>query len=147
MHPLVLELTGKKEPQDGLQGKFSVYHGFAAGLVFGQAGEGEYDDAIVRREDVVALRRKVVATVDASIAEDAADVTATLHGGRTVHVRVDHAIGSLERPLSDAAARGEIPFARRCGDRQRQGGGRDRSLLEPRSGDGACRTSCEDSRP
>ena len=101
VHPLVLELTGKKEPQDGLQGKFSVYHGFAAGLVFGQAGEGEYDDAIVTREDVVALRRKVVATVDASIAEDAADVTAILRDGRTEHVRVDHAIGSLERPLSD----------------------------------------------
>ncbi|HEX4782087.1 MAG TPA: MmgE/PrpD family protein [Usitatibacter sp.] len=101
VHPLVLELTGKKEPQDGLQGKFSVYHGFAAGLFFGRAGEGEYEDAIVTREDVVALRRKVVATVDASIAEDAADVTAVLRGGKSEHVRVDHAIGSLGRPLSD----------------------------------------------
>jgi len=35
VHSLVLELTGKKEPADGLQGKFSVYHGCAAGLVFG----------------------------------------------------------------------------------------------------------------
>jgi 2-methylcitrate dehydratase PrpD len=102
VHPLVLELTGKKEPQDGLQGKFSFYHGFAAGLIFGQAGEGEYDDDVVRREDVVALRSKVAATVDAAIPEDAADVTATLRDGRSVHVRVDHAIGSLERPLSDA---------------------------------------------
>jgi 2-methylcitrate dehydratase PrpD len=101
VHPLVLELTGKKEPKDGLQGKFSVYHGFAAGLFFGRAGEGEYEDAIVTREDVVALRRKVVATVDASIAEDAADVTAVLRGGKSEHVRVDHAIGSLGRPLSD----------------------------------------------
>jgi 2-methylcitrate dehydratase PrpD len=102
VHPLVLELTGKKEPQDGLQGKFSVYHGFAAGLIFGRAGEGEYADEIVRREDVVALRRKVMATVDKSIAEDAADVTVTLRGGRKLHVRVDHAVGSLERPMSDA---------------------------------------------
>jgi 2-methylcitrate dehydratase PrpD len=30
VHSLVLELTGKKEPADGLQGKFSVYHGCAA---------------------------------------------------------------------------------------------------------------------
>ncbi|HEX4333112.1 MAG TPA: MmgE/PrpD family protein [Usitatibacter sp.] len=102
VHPLVLELTGKKEPQDGLQGKFSIYHGFAAGLVAGEAGEHQYDDAFVRREDVVALRRKVVATVDPSIAEDAADVTVFLQGGRKAHVRVDHAVGSLERPLSDA---------------------------------------------
>jgi 2-methylcitrate dehydratase PrpD len=101
VHSLVLELTGKKEPQDGLQAKFSVYHGFAAGLVFGRAGETEYEDAIVNREDMVALRRKVVATVDDSIDEAAADVTAVMKDGRKVHVFVEHAIGSLERPLSD----------------------------------------------
>jgi 2-methylcitrate dehydratase PrpD len=33
VHSLVLELTGKKEPADGLQAKFSVYHGCAAGLM------------------------------------------------------------------------------------------------------------------
>lgn len=102
VHSLVLELTGKKEPKDGLQGKFSVYHGFAAGLVFGQAGEGEYADDIVTREDVVALRGKVVATVDDSIAEAAADVTAVLKDGRRERVFVEHAIGSLERPMTDA---------------------------------------------
>jgi 2-methylcitrate dehydratase PrpD len=101
VHSLVLELTGKKEPQDGLQGKFSVYHGFAAGLVFGRAGEGEYEDAIVTRPDMVALRRKVQATVDDSIDEASADVTAFLQDGRKVHVFVEHAIGSLERPMTD----------------------------------------------
>ena len=103
VHSLVLELTGKKEPADGLTAKFSVYHGCAAGLIFGCAGEGEFSDAIVNREDVVALRRKVVATVDESIAEAAVDVTAVLHDGRRVQVRVEHAIGSLQRPMSDAA--------------------------------------------
>jgi 2-methylcitrate dehydratase PrpD len=102
VHPLVLELTGRKEPQDGLQGKFSVYHGFAAGLVFGRAGEAEFQDEIVRREDIASLRRKVVATVDPKVAEDCADVTAILKDGRKVHVSVEHAIGSLERPMSDA---------------------------------------------
>ena len=102
VHSLVLELTGKKEPKDGLEGKFSVYHGFAAGLTFGRAGEGEYDDAIVTREDMVALRRKVVATVDDSIDEAAADVTAVMKDGRRERVFVEHAIGSLERPMTDA---------------------------------------------
>ena len=103
VHSLVLELTGKKEPQDGLQGKFSVYHGCAAGLIFGRAGEAEYQDDVVTRADVVALRRKVVATVDERIDESSADVTAVLTDGRRVHVFVEHAIGSLERPMSDAA--------------------------------------------
>ena len=102
MHSLVLELTGKKEPADGLQAKFSVYHGCAAGLSFGRAGEDEFADAIVNRADMVALRRKVVATVDDSIDEASADVTAVLTDGRRVRVFVEHAIGSLARPMSDA---------------------------------------------
>jgi 2-methylcitrate dehydratase PrpD len=102
VHPLVLELTGKKEPKDGLEGKFSVYHGFSAGLVFGRAGEREYADEIVTRPDLVALRRKVVATVDESIDEAGAEVTAVMKDGRRERVVIEHAIGSLERPLDDA---------------------------------------------
>ena len=102
VHPLVLELTGKKEPQDGLQGKFSVYHGCAVGLIFGRAGEEEFSDHIVTREDVVALRRKVQAVVDTSVREESVVVTATLTDGRVIPVQVEHAIGSLQRPMSDA---------------------------------------------
>jgi len=102
VHSLVLELTGKKEPADGLQAKFSVYHGCAAGLMFGRAAEEEFSDAIVTRPDMVALRRKVVATVDDSIDESAADITAVLTDGRRVHLRVEHAIGSLQNPMTDA---------------------------------------------
>jgi 2-methylcitrate dehydratase PrpD len=101
VHSLVLELTGKKEPQDGLQAKFSVYHGCAAGLTFGRAGEEEFSDAIVNRADLVSLRRKVVASVDDSIREASADVTAVLKDGSHLHVFVEHAIGSLQKPMSD----------------------------------------------
>jgi 2-methylcitrate dehydratase PrpD len=102
VHSLVLELTGKREPADGLQGKFSVYHGCACGLMFGKAGEDQYADAIVTRPDMVELRRKVVAVVDDSIDEASVDVTAVLKDGRQVHVFVKHAIGSLENPMTDA---------------------------------------------
>ena len=108
VHSLVLELTGKKEPQDGLQAKFSVYHGCVAGLVMGQATEDEYHDAFVTRPDNVALRRKVVATVDDSIDEASADVTAILKDGRQIHVFVKHAIGSLENPMTDAMLEGKF---------------------------------------
>ena len=101
VHSLVLELTGKKEPQNGLQAKFSVYHGCAAGLTFGYAAEDEFSDAVVNRPDMVALRRKVVASVDDSIGEASVDVTAVLLDGRRVHVFVEHAIGSIENPMTD----------------------------------------------
>jgi 2-methylcitrate dehydratase PrpD len=102
VHSLVLELTGEKEPKDGLQGKFSVYHGVAAGLMRGRAGEEEFSDAFVNDPQVVALRKKVQAAVDDSIAEESVRMTAVLTDGKRVDVHVEHAIGSLQRPLTDA---------------------------------------------
>lgn len=101
VHPLVLELTGKKEPTDGLQAKFSVYHGCAAGLIFGRAGEAEFSDEIVCREDVITLRRKVVAHADSQIDEAAVRLKVTFADGRETALTVEHAIGSLQRPMSD----------------------------------------------
>ncbi len=108
VHPLVLELTGKKTPQDGLQGKFSVYHGCAVGLIFGRAGEEEFSDHIVRREDVVSLRDKVQAVVDNSVREESVYVTAHLNDGRSVKVYVEHAMGSLQKPMTDADLEGKF---------------------------------------
>jgi 2-methylcitrate dehydratase PrpD len=102
VHSLVLELTGKKAPRTGLEGKFSVFHACAAGLLYGQAGEAEFADAVVASPEVIALRDRIHATVDASVAEEAADVTVTTRDGRKLHVLVEHAIGSLQRPMSDA---------------------------------------------
>ncbi len=102
VHSLVLELTGKRAPRTGLEAKFSVYHACAAGILFGRAGELEFDDETVQRPDVIALRDRIHATVDPAVAEDAVDVTVTLTDGREFHLFVPHAIGSLERPLSDA---------------------------------------------
>jgi 2-methylcitrate dehydratase PrpD len=102
VHSLVLELTGKKTPQDGLQAKFSVFHSCAAGLINGQAGEDEYADAFVQRADVIALRDRVSAVVDERINEDQVDVTVTLHSAQVLHLFVPQAIGSQHNPLTDA---------------------------------------------
>jgi 2-methylcitrate dehydratase PrpD len=101
VHPLVLELTGKTEPRTGLEGKFSVYHSCAAAIVHGRCGEHEYSDEVVKDAEIVALRRKVRAEASPGIHEDQVDVTLTTTDGRTLHLFVEHAIGSLQRPLSD----------------------------------------------
>jgi 2-methylcitrate dehydratase PrpD len=101
VHPLVLELTGKTEPRTGLEGKFSVYHSCAAAIVHGRCGEHEYSDEVVANPEIVALRQKVRAEVSSGIHEDQVDVTLMTTDGRTLHLFVEHAIGSLERPLSD----------------------------------------------
>jgi 2-methylcitrate dehydratase PrpD len=102
VHPLVLELTGKKTPQTGLEGKFSVYHSAAAGFIYGAAGEREYSDAVVRDAKVVALRDKVTAVVDSTMHEDQTLVEVRLKDGRTLSKYVEAAIGSLKRPQTDA---------------------------------------------
>ena len=108
VHSLVLELTGKKTPSDGLQSKFSVYHSCAVGLIFGQAGEHEYTDEVVNRPDVLALRAKVEAVVDDTVHEASADLTIHTTDGRVLHLFVEHAIGSVERPMSNAQLRAKF---------------------------------------
>jgi len=105
VHPLVLELTGKRVPRSGLEGKFSVYHACAAALLFGMAGEPQFSDACVADPSVVEVRDRVHARADTSIDEAAAEITLMLRDGRTVHKRIEHAIGSLQRPMSDVALR------------------------------------------
>jgi len=119
VHRLVFELTGNKEPQNGLGGKFSVYHAVAAALVEGAAGEAQFSDRTVRDATVVALRRRVTATLDPSVVEDQAHVSITLKDGRTLDEFVEHAVGSVKNPMSDrdlenkfqALAQGVLPAA------------------------------------
>jgi 2-methylcitrate dehydratase PrpD len=99
--PLVLELTGKRTPQVGLEGKFSVFHSCAVALLFGAAGEKEYSDEMVRDPKVVALRDKVNATVDKSLRDDEVHARVTLKDGRVLTKYVAHAIGSKEVPMTN----------------------------------------------
>jgi 2-methylcitrate dehydratase PrpD len=101
VHPLVIELTGKKMPQIGLEGKFSVYHSVAAAMIDGAAGEKQYSDRAVRDARTIALRDKVNATVDPAIKAEQVDMTVKLKDGRTLHKFIAHAIGSVEVPMSD----------------------------------------------
>jgi 2-methylcitrate dehydratase PrpD len=102
VHPLVLELTGKRAPQTGLEGKFSVYHAAAIALIEGAGGAPQFSDRAVTEPTVVALRERVSAEIDPGLAADAARLTIALTDGRVLELFVEHAIGSLARPMSDA---------------------------------------------
>jgi 2-methylcitrate dehydratase PrpD len=102
VHPRVLQLTGQQEPQDGLQGKFSIYHAAAVALIDGAGGMRQFSDEAVRQPSVIALRRRVEAVVDGAIHEDQARVVITTSGGGRVERFIEHAVGGIERPMSDA---------------------------------------------
>ena len=103
VNPLVLELTGKKTPQTGLDGKFSVYHAVAIAIIEGAAGQKQFSDRAVHEPAVLALRAKVVPIADPSIKPEQVDCQILLNDGRALHQRIEHALGSARAPLSDDA--------------------------------------------
>ncbi|PVH80669.1 2-methylcitrate dehydratase PrpD [Cadophora sp. DSE1049] len=112
VHPLVLELTGKSKPRDGLEAKFSVYHGAATALLFGKGTPAQFEDAVVQDPHVVFIRDKVHAVVSESLRADEAKITITLQDGRTWEKHVQHAIGSKEVALTDVQL--EEKFKNQC---------------------------------
>lgn len=64
VYPLVMDLTGKREPSSSLEGTFSVFHATAVALVDGHGGEAEFSDARVLAPKVGAMRRRVTASVE-----------------------------------------------------------------------------------
>jgi 2-methylcitrate dehydratase PrpD len=101
VHPLVLELTGKRTPKVGLEGKFSVFHSAAVAIIDGRAGENQYSDAAVVDPKTVKLRDSIDAVVDNSIAADSVHITVTLTNGAKLEKFIEHAIGSKDRPMNN----------------------------------------------
>ena len=109
VNPLVLELTGKTAPRSGLEGKFSVYHATAVALVTGGAGESAFTDAMVHDPVIRALAGQVKVTIDPVIKPEQARLSLDLTDGRQLTLTIEHAVGSVERPMPDAAI--EAKFA------------------------------------
>ena len=99
--PLVLDLCNQQNITRGLQGKFSVYHGAAVGLVRGRAGLQEYSDAAVNDPEVRRVREATTATGDPGLTEDQAAIEVELTGGRVVTKVVEESLGNLKRPMTN----------------------------------------------
>jgi 2-methylcitrate dehydratase PrpD len=100
--PLVLDLCNQTNITKGLQGKFSVYHGAAVGLVRGKAGIQEYTDAAVNDPDIKFVREHTTAAADPTITEDQAHVEVELTSGEVLTRFVEQSLGNIHRPLTDA---------------------------------------------
>ena len=99
--PLVMDLCNKKDITRGLEGKYSIYHSSAVGLVRGKAGLQEYTDAAVNDPIVKRVRERVSAIADTSITEDQADIEVELQDGRKLVRFIEQSLGNVHRPLSD----------------------------------------------
>ena len=102
VNPLVAELTGKPAPTTGLEGKFSVNHSAAIALHEGRSTSGHYTDEAVRIPAVAALRDRVTVEIVPDVRVDEAYVAVRLRDGRCLEHHVEHALGSIRRPMNDA---------------------------------------------
>jgi 2-methylcitrate dehydratase PrpD len=58
-------------------------------------------DESVRLPAVVELRKRVIPTVDPTIGKEQARVTILLKNGERLGMFIEHAVGSVEKPMSD----------------------------------------------
>lgn len=100
VHPLVIELTGKRNPKDGLEAKFSAYYGAAIGLLFGKGGLAEYTDEVARDPAVVDLMARLDAEVDMGVAADAVIIDMKMRDGQVINKTLLHSIGSVDCPMT-----------------------------------------------
>jgi 2-methylcitrate dehydratase PrpD len=98
----VLDLCNRPRIETGLETKFSAAHGAAVGLARGRGGLAEFSDEAARDPALRALRgRTVVVADDPTITEANAQVDVETYDGRHLSRRVMHALGSVDRPLTD----------------------------------------------
>ncbi|MGA2880528.1 MAG: MmgE/PrpD family protein [Bryobacteraceae bacterium] len=99
--PLVMDLCNQQNIMRGLQGKFSVYHGAAIGLVRGKAGIREYTDEAVNDPAIKRVRESATAVGDASLTEDQANIEVELVSGEKMSRFVEKSLGNISRPLTN----------------------------------------------
>ena len=101
VNPLCLTLCDRPAPANSQWAQVSVQHWTAAALVRGKAGLAEGSDDCVHDPAVLALREKVSTKGNPEIARDAGVLVIELQNGERLEERVEHCIGSTERPMSD----------------------------------------------
>lgn len=101
-HPLLGERTNRPAPASGREGQVSAQHSAAVALFHGVAGVAQYTDVAISDPSTLALRAKVRVEDDPAMAVGTAKVAVRLNDGREFQAAIEHARGSLSRPLTDA---------------------------------------------
>ncbi|KAI3390704.1 hypothetical protein diail_8808 [Diaporthe ilicicola] len=102
VNPQVLILTGQTDPQTGLEGKFSIFHATAVGLLYGVATPTQFSDAVVQNQTVIDMRKKVNVKTDSAVDNAQAFVTVNFSDGSSLSKHIVNVIGSVQNPLTVA---------------------------------------------
>jgi 2-methylcitrate dehydratase PrpD len=101
-NPLLAARADRPNVTTGREAQVSAQHSVAACLLWGDANVARFSDAAVRDLGVLNVRGKVVVEKDAAIPVEAATVSIERDEGAALTLTIDHAKGSLARPLTDS---------------------------------------------
>ena len=103
VHRLWEPLAAKQSPPNGYAAKFSIPYAIAVGMLRGDAGLADYEEAVVRDPAVRALAGKVRYEVDPANPyprQFTGHLRVTLRSGEVRELRQGHLRGGVEEPLS-----------------------------------------------
>lgn len=106
--PGVLKLTWRKLPMNPLDAQVSLYHWAAAALVFGAAGLAQGELACVEDARVRALQSRISVVEKDDLATDQARATVRMMNGAVYRAEIEHATGSIARPMTDQQLAGKF---------------------------------------
>ncbi len=115
VHRLWEPLSAKQSPPNGYAAKFSIPYAIAVGMLRGDAGLDEYEDAVVHDRAVGALAGKVRYVVDPANPyprQFTGHVRVTLKSGEVREAVQGHFRGGREEPMSTSAL--ESKFLANC---------------------------------
>lgn len=107
-NPLLRQRADRPSPRSGREAAVSAQHTAAVCFIDGSAGVREYTDQRANDPAVQAFGMCVKVEEDPAIAVEAARVEVELADGRKFAQFVPHALGSLERPMSDAQVEAKV---------------------------------------
>jgi len=99
--PIAAELAGHAEPRSELQSKFSLTHAAAVAATYRVARVENFSQEAVDDPDLAALRRKVDVKTQTGFRKNEALVLIRTSDENVHSVHIEHALGSLEHPMSD----------------------------------------------
>ena len=101
VNPICLMLCDRPNPDSSQLAQVSVQHWAAAALVRGQAGLNEGAERCVFDNSVVGVRNKIDTQANEAVPREGARVRVRLADGSVYDRTIEHAIGSLGRPMTN----------------------------------------------
>jgi 2-methylcitrate dehydratase PrpD len=111
----LLLARGDREVRNERDARVSIHHCVACAMLSGAAGVPEFAEPMVSQPDIVSLRQKARAELDASLPDGAARVSVRLASGEMLSETVMAARGSLADPLSDLDIEAKLRDGSRLG--------------------------------